>query len=141
MKPIGYGERGIMKWRLLPVMLLGAAAVVLALACDSSSVASPPPQQIANPSLEGNIIQPAPNKGETVTIAGVEIHLPEDAYIDYFISKARCLPGGTCARLPWVVIRRGESKIFVSIPTGVIDREIISSGEEGAFDFLKGALP
>ena len=130
-----------MKWRLLPVMLFAAAATVLAIACDSSSVASPAPQQIANPSLEGNIIQSTSNKGETVTIAGVEIHLPEDAYIDAFISKALCRPGSTCARLPWVVIQRGESKIFVSIPTGVIDREIIAPGEEGAFDFLKEVLP
>ena len=116
--------------RLLSVILFGAAAVVVALACELASVASPAPQQIADPSLEGNIV-----------IAGVEIHLPEDAHIDGFISKALCRPGSTCARLPWVVIRRGESKIWVSIPTGVIDREVLALGEEGAFDFLKEALP
>jgi hypothetical protein len=77
-------------------------------------------------------------RGSTITIAGRQLALPTDAWIESLILAGTC--AGPCPELPLYQIKRGNSTISVGIPTGRINGEQIAPGEEGAFDFLKAAL-
>ena len=75
-----------------------------------------------------------------VNIAGREIVLPTDVHFDGYIMHVLCVVGIPCPETPLVAIGRGKSGISIIDRTGVIWREEIAPGEEGAFDFLKLAL-
>ncbi|GEM_PF-5676105 len=63
------------------------------------------------------------------------------AFVEHLITSVSCLAGQTCPETPIYVIKRGNSSISVSVPTGTIIQEEIADGEEEIFDFLKEALP
>jgi hypothetical protein len=83
--------------------------------------------------------------GALIVIAGREVQLPADAYIDggivthadYGVGGPQPPPG---AGAPFIAIRRGNSQILVNIVTGVTWNESIAPGETGAFGFLFAAL-
>ena len=80
--------------------------------------------------------------GALILIAGREVQLPADAYIDGFVAKIEfgpdVRPYGFDA--PLIEIKRGNSKIVVALYTGVTWNESIAPGETGAFAFLFAAL-
>ena len=79
-------------------------------------------------------------KGATVAIKGINIKLPDDAYIEGLVAAAMGVVGQTPPETPYYVIVRGNSRVLVTERTGRILREILATGEENAFDFLKRAL-
>lgn len=81
--------------------------------------------------------------GALIVVAGREVQLPADAYIDGFVAKIEfgpdvARPAGADA--PFIAIVRGNSKILVALYTGVTWNESVAPGETGAFDFLFAAL-
>ena len=81
--------------------------------------------------------QTAPRR---IHVAGRDLELPQDVFVEYWIATAVCVVGGPCPEAPYYVIRRGNSTIMVSVRSGTLRDEKIAPGEEGAFDFLKAAL-
>ncbi|MBW4575871.1 MAG: hypothetical protein KME08_11365 [Aphanothece sp. CMT-3BRIN-NPC111] len=84
-------------------------------------------------------------KGKPIRVAGIDVQLPPDAYVEYSIVDALpCGPnlveGVNCAEVPFYWLRRGNSRIGVSVNSGTMFREQIALGEEGAFDFLREAF-
>jgi hypothetical protein len=82
--------------------------------------------------------------GALILIAGREVQLPADAYIDAFYTHEDYGVGGpprlAGAEVPFLVIVRGNSKILVNLRTGFTWNESIAPGETGAFGFLFAAL-
>lgn len=157
-------------WRLRLAIVLGVAAVVLAGAAAAGAVQIPPrppstpspaptsaPAPRTTPNLQeerrqrAEILQQKPStvtavagpetRGSTIRLAGKVVTLPSDAYVSRYIIEGLCPPGQKCPELPIYEIRRGNSTIMVSAKSGAIIEEKIAPGEEGAFDFLKRALP
>lgn len=79
-------------------------------------------------------------KGATVTIKGKKIKLPDDAYRDSRITEIYPVAGKKPWETPYLVIVRGNSRIFVAENSGNILREETAPGEQEVFDFLKRAL-
>ncbi|MBI4287424.1 MAG: hypothetical protein HY671_03210 [Chloroflexi bacterium] len=79
-------------------------------------------------------------KGVTITLAGKKIKLPEDAFIEHNIVDVVSPPGGPRIETPVLVLRRGNSTISISVPSGKVHEEKLAPGEEKAFDFLRKAL-
>ena len=80
--------------------------------------------------------------GQTISIAGVFIKLPIDAYLNGIVVSGVCTIGddSPCIFGPFQIIKRGNSTISVSTSTGEIVHEEVAPGEDGAFDFLKDGL-
>ena len=97
-----------------------------------------PPE--ANQLIRNNNTGPE-GKGKQVRVAGIDVQLPPDAYVEYTIVDGfPCPPatqGVSCAEIPFYWLRRGNSRIGVEMKSGTMFREQIAPGEEGAFDFLK----
>lgn len=90
----------------------------------------------------GTVTRAGPEtKGATITVAGKNIKLPDDAYWDGIAMEVSCLNEVPCAQTPIIGIVRGKSEIGVSINTGQIAGEKVAPGEEGAFAFLDKELP
>lgn len=108
---------------------------------------SPLPTDIVMPTPTGEIrvftgetTGPA-TKGALIVIAGKEIQLPPGAYIAHDLIDVACVIGGDpCLEVPLYGLVRGNSTIFVSIPSGIIYEEKIGEGDEEPFAFLKEAL-
>ena len=98
-----------------------------------------PPAKLFDSEVNYSIQGPT-TKGMTITIAGKKVKLPDDAYIEYYVTEGIPSPGARMPDLPLYVIARGKSMISVSRGSGKIDREIVALGEEGTFNFLKEAL-
>lgn len=75
----------------------------------------------------------------TIRIKGIDIKLPDDAYVEGLVMEVDVFKGQT-PELPYYIIVRGSSRISVTERTGRILREVTAPGEENAFDFLKKAL-
>jgi hypothetical protein len=88
--------------------------------------------------------RPEDRKGQPVTLGGKRIPLPPDAYLEEVVVSMNCapLPGtaAVCPELPLAVIRRGQSRLFVSMRSGKISHEQTVAGEESAFHVLRAAL-
>ncbi len=81
--------------------------------------------------------------GALIVIAGREVQLPADAYIEEFALKIEFrsdVPRPAGADAPAIAIRRGNSQILVNLATGFTWNESIAPGETGAFGFLFAAL-
>lgn len=79
-------------------------------------------------------------KGATIAIKGINIKLPDDAYVEGLVVAATAIAGRQPPETPYYVIVRGDSRVLVTERTGRILKEILASGDENAFDFLKRAL-
>ena len=108
--------------------------------------ASPLPSDIVMPTPTGEVrvftgetTGPA-TMGWLITIAGKEIQLPSDSYIAHDLIDVACVIGSDpCLEAPLYVLARGNSTIFVSIPSGIIYEEKIGEGDEAPFAFLNWA--
>lgn len=98
-----------------------------------------PPTKLFDSEVRYSIQGPA-TKGMTITIKGKKVKLPNDAYIEYYVTEGIPSPGAKMPELPILIIARGNSRIDISKGSGTINRETIAPGEEGAFNFLKEAL-
>ena len=105
-----------------------------------------PPHLVQPPSLtpEEEIERRRKSGSQTtarrIHVAGRDVELPPDAFVDTYIITVLCVVGRPCPEAPYYVIRRGNSTIVVSRRSGTLRDEKIAPGEEGAFDFLKPAL-
>ncbi|RIK33018.1 MAG: hypothetical protein DCC55_35765 [Chloroflexi bacterium] len=79
-------------------------------------------------------------KGSKIVIADTWIQLPPDAYIAKDIMTVTCVIGNPCPETPLYVIARGESKIAVSSPSGIIYGEEVGLHDPDPFAFIKEAL-
>jgi hypothetical protein len=79
-------------------------------------------------------------KGCNISVAGKIIKLPDDAWVESRADRIECTMGYSCPKTPFYTIARGDSRIEVDY-SGKIWSEEIAQGNEGAFDFLKEALP
>ena len=79
--------------------------------------------------------------GGLIRVAGRDVRLPADEFVAYWVTNISCVIGSPCPEAPYYVIQRGNSSIAVSVGSGTDFGENIEPGEEGAFDFLKAALP
>ncbi len=79
--------------------------------------------------------------GSVLTIAGKRVQLPQDAFVDRYTISVLCVEHDACPQTPILQIKRGNSTIAVSAPSGTIVEERTAPGEERAFDFLKEVLP
>ena len=80
-------------------------------------------------------------KGARIRIADKPVQLPSDAYVGAYIPQVECVRGRICPDPPLYEIRRGSSSITVEARSGAILDERTAPGQEGAFEFLKPALP
>ena len=78
-------------------------------------------------------------RGAQISVAGKIIKLPDNAYIEVRITSTTC-GKEPCLKAPIYSIIRGKSRIVFSAVDGEVDREEITPGEEGAFDFMKTYL-
>lgn len=79
-------------------------------------------------------------RGSSITVRGVTVRLPADAYVQARVEAVLCSPGQPCPETPFYVLRRGPSTITVAVNSGAILREETSPGDDVAFQFLKKAL-
>lgn len=88
--------------------------------------------------LPGKIVDASgpSTRGAEITVGGNKIKLPPDAFIEGVIVDIMCIED-PCPETPVLVLQRGNSKIWISEPTGEIIQRVISQGEENAFDFLR----
>ena len=86
------------------------------------------------------IVSGPATRGSIVRIAGLEIQLPSDAFVDRYVVDILCIAGRPCPEVPIYELKRGNSTLAVSAPSGAIVEEDTANGEEGAFDFLKEVL-
>ena len=80
-------------------------------------------------------------RGSIVRIAGLEIELPQDAIVNRYVVDVFCVAGLPCPEVPIYELKRGNSTVAVSAPSGIIVEENTANGEESAFDFLREVLP
>lgn len=85
---------------------------------------------VSGPSTRGSVIQ----------IQGKSVQLPPDAYVSRYITSGLCAATRSCPELPMYELRRGNSTLAVSAPSGAKVEEQIAPGEAGAFDFLNAVL-
>jgi hypothetical protein len=78
--------------------------------------------------------------GTRLTIAGRPVQLDPDTYVESYVLSVTCEIGRPCPRTPMYALRRGESRISLSQPTGEIVFERIAPGEDGAFEAIKDQL-
>jgi hypothetical protein len=80
--------------------------------------ATPPPPQL--PTVEPPVIHnfPEETRGKLITVAGKQVQLPEDAYIEGVMVAVEPVPGRTPVKPPVVILRRGESGVAVEDATG-----------------------
>ena len=92
--------------------------------------------------------------GSVLTVAGLQIQLPDDAYIHQIVNLVVCLGESVVVvgeiaveetdlcppQTPYYDLARGDSTVRVVEQTGRVFGETIAPGEEGAFNFLKEAL-
>ncbi len=137
---------------------LVAFVLVLELDLSSSRLASPQPTATSastEATLEEEIARgpelvPLPDvkgyeearlgRGRVIEVRDGAIGLPSDAYVEESVFRAHCPAGPPCPVAPIIVVRRGNSTIALSLPFGTLFLEQVAQGEEGAFDFLRGAL-
>jgi len=107
---------------------------------------APPPHAPEEPPVPPQpgrtIYSSGPNtRGAVIVVAGREVQLPPDAFIERSVATAMCggVPG--CPEAPFYILRRGSSTVGVSQRSGARFDERIAPGEEGAFDFLPEAVP
>ena len=86
------------------------------------------------------VISGPTTKGMTIPIAGKQIKLPDDAYVEHYVIVGTASPGKVPPPTPYFVIARSNSRVIVPTGSGKIYSETIAPGEEGAFNFLKEAL-
>lgn len=79
--------------------------------------------------------------GSNITVAEIGVQLPANAFVNRYVVQVLCVAGLSCPQTPIYELKRGNSTISVSIPSGIILDEEIAPGEEGAFDFLKEVVP
>lgn len=139
-------------------------AVLLAAAGMAGAIARPPgpppaPTHIPQPTTPGSrveeerlraaalqngrvIVASGPETmGSRVQVAGKDIQLAADAYVEAYIASVTCRQGQVCPRTPLYTIRQGTSRITISAATGEVASEQVTPGEEGVFDALKRQLP
>lgn len=78
--------------------------------------------------------------GSIIHVRGQQIRLPADAWVEEYYTSMLCEVGGRCPETPFLVLRRGNSILALSAPSGVIHERSTAPGEEGAFRFLEEAL-
>jgi hypothetical protein len=80
-------------------------------------------------------------KGQQVEMAGRMVQLPADAYVKRFIVSVDCDPANYCpTELPFMIIERGQSTMWVAVASGKVLQEKLAPGEARAFDFLQGVV-
>lgn len=79
-------------------------------------------------------------RGSSIGIKGKTVQLPPDAWVETWMVFATCPIGRVCRETPLYSLRRGESTLVISSPSGIIYEERIAPGEEGAFAFVRDAL-
>lgn len=80
-------------------------------------------------------------RGALVDIGGHKVQLPADAFIAKFVVGIDCMPGGPCPdELPFLVLARGQSQVWVGPKSGRIFHERTAPGEAAAFSFLRGVM-
>jgi hypothetical protein len=92
----------------------------------------------AEPRREIHSSGPA-TRGAVIHVAGREVQLPPDAFIERSVAAVLCGGGLPCPETPFYILRRGNSTVSVSLRSGARFDEQIAPGEEGAFDFLREA--
>lgn len=80
-------------------------------------------------------------RGALVDIGGQKVQLPADAFISKFVVGIDCMPGGPCPdELPFLVLARGKSQVWVGPESGRIFHERTAPGEDEAFTFLREVM-
>ncbi|HYF77027.1 MAG TPA: hypothetical protein VD973_07855 [Symbiobacteriaceae bacterium] len=80
-------------------------------------------------------------RGALVDIGGHKVQLPADAFIARFVVGIDCMPGGPCPdELPFLVLARGQSQVWVGPKSGRIFHERTAPGEDEAFSFLQEVM-
>lgn len=79
-------------------------------------------------------------RGTAIQVRGKQIRLPADAWVEDYYATMLCEAGHRCPETPLLVLRRGNSTIAVSAPSGVIYEHVTVPGEEDTFRFLLEAL-
>jgi len=78
--------------------------------------------------------------GSTITIAGQEIRLPEDAYVESEIIFISCIEGSPCPPTPYYVLQRGDSVIGIDAEGVIWEETLAVDDDKSTFDFAKEAL-
>ena len=157
-------------WTLAIALVIGVAAgsVTISQGTEDSPVPAlptPAPPQAANPTprpdltfeeameirraeeregiARGDVIikvSGPETAGKLIVIAGKDVQLPPDAYVYRFVHSVACVVGRTCPETPIYEIKRGDSMITITAPSGTLLEESIAPGDDRAFEFLKGVL-
>lgn len=79
--------------------------------------------------------------GQVIRVAGKDVQLPPDVYVDQFVISVSCMAEAPCPQAPIYVLRRGPSTIAVEVVTGrVVDRRTDPGHDEQDFGFLDGVI-
>lgn len=125
---------------------LGSPGFTTPLPPNPSADSAPPiPKRLSPPSenIVRRVVGGPETAGSVVTLGGRSVQLPPDAYVTGEVTHNNCLPG-PCPETPALIIRRGNSTIYVGIRSGLVDDSAsqVIPGEAHLFEFLKGvALP
>lgn len=149
-----------MKKALVPG-LAAAGLILTATASLSAPVKAPPAAPAAVPAMTASLapaerlrlqeqmeadgriqsLSGPRTRGALVDIGGHKVQLPADAYIAKFVVGIDCMPGGPCPdELPFLVLARGQSQVWVGPRSGRIFHERTALGEDGAFTFLREVM-
>lgn len=146
---------------LAPLLVVAALAATQAVSLSATLKANPPaparadqvPQAMLSPeakqrqqkemAAKGQVhyLSGRETQGAMIEIAGARVQLPADAYISKYVVGIDCMPGGPCPdELPFLVIARGESQLWVGPKSGRVFHEKTAPGQENAFAFLQGVV-
>jgi hypothetical protein len=79
--------------------------------------------------------------GSALRIAGRDVKLPADVFVEAYMISVTCQPGKQCPETPLYSIRRGQSRILISQPNGAVISEEAAPGETAPFQEIKRQLP
>ncbi len=77
--------------------------------------------------------------GTVIEIAGRQVQLPEDVYVEVIVDHVLCIEGEYCPATPIYGLRRGDSAVDIEKPSGQFVPGS-SDADLAAFDFIQEAL-
>ena len=154
------------KWVLIgavPVFLIVAVIALAAGTAAGGSDSTPPPPE-SRPSPPPNIPEPRSTQdglsseerneikarrgtpswgshiaGTVIEIAGRQVQLPTDVYVEGIVDHVLCVEGESCPNTPIYGLRRGDSRVGIEEHTGQFVPGS-SDSDLAAFDFIQEAL-
>ena len=77
--------------------------------------------------------------GTVIEIAGRQVQLPTDVYVEGIVDHVLCVEGESCPNTPIYGLRRGDSRVGIEEHTGQFVPGS-SDSDLAAFDFIQEAL-